>query len=225
MPNSLSLNILTISKWWRQKRFGASMVAVATGCKAPGLKQPIKLKGVGALVGQNGQTRLDAIPIDYHPVDQPEQLCIYDAHAHPSNSNPKGPIMILSRAAVLVLLCLPLGCAALSEKGKMEEFGRAMDSYDTAMVVSDFNSVCKQVDPIVMGRKECRQRYENVKIVSYDVLAVNVADDKRQVNQAVEIQFFFLDRYVLKKMQFDQSWHYDESLKRWLLKTEPPQFK
>ena len=133
--------------------------------------------------------------------------------------------MILLRTAALLICCLPMGCATLSEKGKMEEFGRAMDSYETAMVVSDFNSACKQVDPTVMGRKECRQRYENVKIVSYDVLAVNVADDKRKVSQAVEVQFFFLDRYVLKKMQFDQSWHYDQNLKRWILQTEPPQFK
>ncbi len=136
--------------------------------------------------------------------------------------------MILLRAAVVVLLCLPMGCAtvwSVSEKGIKEEYGRTMDSYETAMQLSEFNTVCKNVDPDVMDRNECMQHYENLKIVSYDVLAINVADDEREVKLAVEIQYFFLDRYVVKKIQFDQSWHYREDLKRWLLKAGPPEYK
>ena len=61
----------------------------------------------------------------------------------------------------------------------MEAYDRTMDSYQITMRLSDFNAVCKYVEPAEMGRKDCLQQYEKVKIVSYDVRGVNVS--RRQV--------------------------------------------
>lgn len=129
--------------------------------------------------------------------------------------------LILAMAIVSYLL---MGCAKIAGQGKMEEFGRTMDSYETAMQLSDFHAACQNVDSTVMGRDECLQRYKNLKVVRYNVLAVNISDDKSEVKLAVEVQYFFLDRYVVKKIQFDQTWQYKEALKRWYLKTGPPVF-
>jgi hypothetical protein len=133
--------------------------------------------------------------------------------------------MILLRAVLAVLLCLSTGCAIMADKGIMEEYGSTMDTYETAMQMSDFNTICQNIDPAVMSRTQCMQRFDNLKIVSYDVFAVNVAKDQRQVDMAVEVQYFFLDRYVVKKLQFDQTWRYSEELKRWMLTEGPPEFK
>ena len=126
---------------------------------------------------------------------------------------------------IAVLICLPLGCASISEQGKMEAYGRTMDSYQTAMRLSNFNDVCRYVDPAEMGRKDCLKQYENVKIVSYDVLGVKVAEDKLEVTQTVEVEYFFLDRYVVKKIEIEQSWRYKKDMESWLLQTGPPQFE
>ena len=107
--------------------------------------------------------------------------------------------------AITVFCYLPLGCAAISEQAKMEEYGRTMDAYEAAMRVSDFNSACQYVDPDEMGRKDCLKRYENLKLVSYDVLGENVAEDKQQVTHTIEVEYYFLDRYVVKKFQYEQS--------------------
>ena len=107
----------------------------------------------------------------------------------------------------------------------MEAYGRTMDSYQTAMRLSNFNDVCRYVDPAEMGRKDCLKQYENVKIVSYDVLGVKVAEDKLEVTQTVEVEYFFLDRYVVKKFEYEQSWRYQEEMKSWMLQTVPPHFE
>jgi hypothetical protein len=126
---------------------------------------------------------------------------------------------------IAVLICLLLGCASISEQAKMDAYERTMDSYQTAMRLSNFNDACKYVDPAEMGRADCLQRYENVKIVSYDLRAVNVAEDKLEVTQTVEVEYFFLDRYVVKKFEYEQLWRYQKEMKHWLLQTGPPHFE
>ena len=126
---------------------------------------------------------------------------------------------------IAVLIFLPLGCASISEQAKMEAYERTMDSYQTAMRLSNFNDVCQYVDPAEMGRKDCLRPYENVKIVSYDLRGVTVADDKLEVTQTVEVEYFLLDRNVVKKFEYEQSWRYQKEMKSWLLQTGPPHFE
>ncbi len=126
---------------------------------------------------------------------------------------------------IAVLICLPLGCASIAEQAKMEAYGRTMDSYQTAMRLSNFNDVCKYVDPAEIGRKDCLRQYENVKIVSHDVLGVNVSEDKLEVTQTVETEYYFVDRYIVKKIEYEQSWRYQSDMESWLLQTGPPQFE
>ena len=107
----------------------------------------------------------------------------------------------------------------------MEAYDRTMDAYQTTMRLSDYNAACKYVDPAEMGRKDCLQQYEKVKIVSYDVRGVNVTEDKLEVTQTVEVEYFFVDRYVVKKIEYEQSWRYVKEMASWLLQTGPPHFE
>jgi len=133
--------------------------------------------------------------------------------------------MPLSRTLAFLLCFLFLGCAVLSEKYKMEEYGRTIDSYETAMRVSDFDVACQYMAPNVLSHEDCMQRYENVKIAGYNVRSAKVAKDSQKVDLKIEVSYFLLDRYVVNKMQFEQSWQYDEASKLWLLYTVPPEFR
>lgn len=126
---------------------------------------------------------------------------------------------------IAVFICLPLGCATIAEHAKKDAYERTMESYQTAMRLSDFNAVCNTVDPDEIGRKDCLKKYENVKIVSYDVLGISVTKDKLSVTQTVEAEYFFLDRYVVEKVEYEQSWRYNEDTENWLLQTAPPNFE
>ncbi len=107
----------------------------------------------------------------------------------------------------------------------MEEYERTMDAYDTAMHLSDFNAVCKYVDPSEMAQEDCLKRFDNLKIVSYDLLTLNVAGNKQEVSQKIEVEYYFLDRYVVRKIRYEQSWQYRQDSKTWILQTAPPIFK
>jgi uncharacterized protein YceK len=133
--------------------------------------------------------------------------------------------MVVRIITLMVIVGLLSGCATITDQGKMDEYGRTMDTYETAIQQSDFNVACKYVDPAGMNRGDCLDRYENMKIANYKVLAVNVAEDKGEVTTAVEVEYFFLDQYIVKKHQYDQTWFYNEALKRWFLKEGPPLFK
>ena len=126
---------------------------------------------------------------------------------------------------IACIICLPIGCASILEQGKIEAYERTMDAYQTTMRLSDFNAACKYVDPVEMSRQDCLRQYENVKIVSYDVLGVNVDEDKLKVTQTIEVEYFFLDRYIVKKFEYEQSWRYKKDMETWLLQTGPPHFE
>lgn len=126
---------------------------------------------------------------------------------------------------ITVFGCLSMGCAALSEQAKKDEYERTMDSYEAAMRLSDFNVACQYIDPVEMDRKACLQRYENLKLVNYDVVGVTIADDEQEVTQLVDVEYYFLNRNVVKKLQYEQSWRYQQDTQSWLLKTPPPHFQ
>jgi hypothetical protein len=45
------------------------------------------------------------------------------------------------------------------------------------------------------------------------------------MEHSIETKYFKLDRYVLKKMQYKQTWQYNQETQRWLLITGPPEFE
>ena len=126
---------------------------------------------------------------------------------------------------LLLIGWLSSGCSVISEKAKMEEYGRIIDSYETAMRVSDLNALCHFVDPAVMSRQACHEKYEGLKIVDYRVNHIDVAPDRTVVRQEVEMDFYYLNSYVLETIAFEQSWKYFPESKKWLLQNEPPNFE
>lgn len=130
------------------------------------------------------------------------------------------------RITVIVALCsLSLGCAAFSGQARMEQYGRTLDAYETAMRMSDFNTICKFVEPSAMSRQDCLNRFGAVKLVDYQMTAMQVSDDRLNVDQEIEVGYYSLNRYVLKKIRYEQSWHYLEERQEWFLENGPPSFK
>lgn len=60
------------------------------------------------------------------------------------------------------------------------------------------------------------------RLVRHKVTHVEVSDDKRSIEQDVEIQYFLLDRNLLKTMIDHQVWQYKDEGKVWMLQTGLP---
>jgi hypothetical protein len=127
---------------------------------------------------------------------------------------------------VIAVICyLPLGCASLAEKSKMEQFGRTLDAYEAAMRISDLNAVCHFVNPADMSRQDCLKRFGNIHLVDTRVTDEQVSKDRMKVHQEIEVSYYFLDRYYLKKMRYRQTWQYLKNRDHWMLQDGPPAFK
>jgi hypothetical protein len=126
--------------------------------------------------------------------------------------------------ALLLFYWLPAGCAYVSENAKMESYNRILDSYETAMRTSDFNAICQFVDPAAMVRQTCLKQFGELKIVDYRVNHVEVSPDRTQVLQEIEVDYYYLDNYVLKQVAYTQTWKYQPSSGKWLLQNGPPRF-
>ena len=124
---------------------------------------------------------------------------------------------------IVILFCLPMGCAVLSDQYKEDEYDRTMYTYETALQLSDFKTVCQFVDPAVMSRKTCVSRFGRIKIADYALTGMTVAEDRLKVHQEIEIEYYPLDNIILKKTQFSQSWAYQKDNKKWILENGPPQ--
>ncbi len=133
--------------------------------------------------------------------------------------------MRFSVVALVFLTLLPTGCATLAGQAKIETFGQTSDTYESAMRLSEFNTACQFLDASVMAHDVCRKRYANLKLTGYDVLEMKMAQNNHEVLQTVELEYYFLDQHVVRKIQHQQLWRYREDMKTWLLQTRPPDLK
>jgi hypothetical protein len=123
---------------------------------------------------------------------------------------------------VFIMMVVPTGCAGIAGKGRMEKFSEIVSSYESALERSDYRKASTFVDRSVDGVLLDHNKFANVKIVRHKVTRVEVSDDKRSIEQDVEIQYFLLDRNVLKTMNDHQVWKYQAEDKIWLLQTGLP---
>ena len=146
---------------------------------------------------------------------------------HPVCRQRRIPVSSVKVAIAVMVLVWGLlqGCALIGERAKMEAYGRMLDTYATAMRTSDFDTACQFVDPSSMSHHECLERFGAIKIVDYRVAGQQIATDRQQVTQQIEIGYYFLNHYLLKNIHFEQTWQYEEKPKTWLLHNGPPQFK
>ena len=127
---------------------------------------------------------------------------------------------------IAVVCCWLLsGCAAFSQKGKMEKYGRTMDSYEIAMRISDLNAVCRLVDPSAMSRQTCLDRFGDIKLVDYKVMDMQVDEENMAVTQDIKVSYHFMDDVRVKDLEYEQTWYYLEDSEQWLLRDGPPQFE
>ncbi len=117
------------------------------------------------------------------------------------------------------------GCVGFSEKTKLEKYGRTLDSYESAMRVSDLDALSHFVDPKAMSRQDCLNRFGEIKIVGYKVMDVQVDEEDMEVTQEIKVSYHSLNGIRLKDRTFSQTWHYLEDSEQWLLKDGPPQFE
>jgi hypothetical protein len=124
---------------------------------------------------------------------------------------------------ILITILLTVSCAGMAGNRRVDEFSEIIKSYENALENSDYRQASRFVDPSKGRAPVDYKRYANIKIVRHKVTHVEVSDDKRSIEQDVEIQYFLLDRNLLRTMIDHQVWRYKDEGKVWMLQTGLPQ--
>ena len=123
---------------------------------------------------------------------------------------------------ISVTILLLLSCTGMAGKSRVSKFSEILKSYEYALESSDYRQASKFVDRSKDRPPVEYKGYANIKIVRHKVTHVEVSDDKRSIEQDVEIQYFLLDRNLLKTMIDHQVWQYKDEGKVWMLQTGLP---
>jgi hypothetical protein len=130
-----------------------------------------------------------------------------------------------ARIAIPLVILLAVGCATISEKNRLAKFDGIGKSYERAITDSDFETAGAFVDGETVHEEVDFDRYKNIKVVDYKVKQSTISEDKMEIHQTVEIEYYQLDRLVVRSLRHKQLWKYNADTGAWLLQTPLPEFK
>lgn len=127
-------------------------------------------------------------------------------------------------AVLMMLLLLPIGCATLAERSRMEKFGLISESFERALRTSDYATAAKYLDTSAGDPGPDLMHLRNFKIADYKVTRFHVSEDKQKITQDVELQYFRLNGTILHSTRYPQTWRFLPEQEIWLLQTGLPDF-
>jgi len=126
-------------------------------------------------------------------------------------------------AVLMILFLLPVGCATLAESRRMEKFDLISKSFERALRTSDYTEAAKYLDTPAGETRPDLKHLRNYKISDYKIIRIQVSEDKQQITQNVELQYFRLNGSILHSTRYPQTWRYFPNRKIWLLATGLPE--
>ena len=116
------------------------------------------------------------------------------------------------------------GCAGLAARSRVDQFSTTHKAYKWALESGNYRGAVKFLDKSVSRQPEDLKRYANIKVSQYTITGAEVSNDRRSIEQDVELQYFLLDQNIVKTMTDHQKWRYRETADAWLLQTGLPEF-
>lgn len=124
-----------------------------------------------------------------------------------------------------LIVLMMIGCSTISENLRFGQFEKTSKAYENTLREALYETASQFMSPGADKEGTDFSRYKNIKVFEYAVKDVGLSEDKLEIHQTVEIQYFMLDRYILKTIQDKQLWKYDEKYEDWFLQTGLPDFK
>ncbi len=124
----------------------------------------------------------------------------------------------------LFLVPLIFSCTGIAERVRMSKFDQATEAYERTIKRSQYGAVQSFIEPSLRNEKIDFETYKNVRVVDFGVAHVTISEDRLKVEQDVALQYFLLDRNIVKTINYKQVWHFDEEKGNWFLHTPLPTF-
>ncbi|MDA8140078.1 MAG: hypothetical protein M0036_15625 [Desulfobacteraceae bacterium] len=127
--------------------------------------------------------------------------------------------------ATCVLFLILSACASVTDKGRMEDLDEIIRSFDYAMMRADWRRAADFIDPSKRQADINFDQYKKIKVVDCKTARMIVSEDKLSAKREVDLQYFLVDRNILRAMQYKQAWKYNETAKGWIMESGLPVFE
>lgn len=122
------------------------------------------------------------------------------------------------------LVCFLTACQSLAERKRAESLQETLRSYEATIRWSSGQQAGKFRDP-QQDVNEVRPGRKNIRITHYEVVqGPTMLGDKRAVQTAV-IQYVLQDNQIVREINDQQVWLYDEAEEKWYLQSQVPKFE
>ena len=129
-------------------------------------------------------------------------------------------------AKLFVTLCLAalIGCATVTEINIKDKFEKTARAYRQALQWGEWPSAKKHLHPENATMEQMTlDDLKQIKVTSYEVIDLVPSEDNMQVQQTVEIKYYYIKRMVEKTLTDKQTWVFEEEA-GWQLATGLPKF-
>ena len=130
-----------------------------------------------------------------------------------------------SLVSIPLILLACVACATIARETRMLQFNDTLDAYRLALLSGEFQNAAQFIDPLVQTDNIDYEQYKNIEVVEYKIITAKIDDDIQRIEQDVELQYYLLNRNILKTNQTQQIWQYQTDTKHWMLKTGLPVFE
>ena len=129
----------------------------------------------------------------------------------------------MHKYTLLLGLLLVMGCSTITNVHSNEQFTETTKLYKATIRWENMELAGKFLTDKDTEKTNDKKYLNDFKVTSYEVLTLKFYDDKKRVDQSVEIQYYNKKNMIEKKIIDNQAWVYESDM--WLLTSGLPDFK
>jgi hypothetical protein len=107
----------------------------------------------------------------------------------------------------------------------MTRFEKTSNAYRELILLSEFETAYTFGNTENMNEDVNLDALKNIKVTDYALKSYEVSNDKSEITQSVEMEYYWAGRYRVRTILDKQIWKYDEEKQTWLLHTGLPRFE
>ena len=128
-------------------------------------------------------------------------------------------------AVILLFMMMVVGCASLSDLMRRQKFDDTVDNFRQVMRWSTLEAAMgfrkgeQAVDPSELNM------LKRIKITSCEMTRTTPLENKTQIRQVAEIQYYKIDDPLVRNLSANLLWEYDPIQDNWYIIDGWPEFK
>ena len=124
---------------------------------------------------------------------------------------------------VYLVLLLQVSCNGTGVRGKVASLDESIKQYNIALRWAQHEKLDSYHVTMDGERNRIdRDAFKNIRITGYEITSKELNDDMNEAIVNGVISYYRNDRGTLSTKPYEQSWWYDEDIKRWFLANDLP---